>query len=34
MPAELEHQIVLILTDVLQAIGWGGGGGHHGVRER
>ena len=24
MPAELEHQIVLILTDVLQAIGWGG----------
>lgn len=24
MPAELEHQIVLILTDILQAIGWGG----------
>ncbi len=24
MPAELEHQIVLILTDVLQTIGWGG----------
>ncbi|MDK1044053.1 MAG: hypothetical protein QGM45_00005, partial [Anaerolineales bacterium] len=24
MPAELEHQIVLMLTDVLQAIGWGG----------
>ena len=24
MPAELEHQIVLILTDLLQTIGWGG----------
>ena len=24
MPAELEHQIVLILTDLIQAIGWGG----------
>jgi len=24
MPVELEQQIVLILTDVLQAIGWGG----------